>query len=211
MKQHGQVFLYGSGGHAKVVLDILRLRETAVVALLDDDESRTNMDVMGTPVVHAAQALETLLYRNVLYGVIAIGDNRIRMEKATLIRNKGYELLTAAHPAAVVADSVVLGAGTVVMAGVVVNWDAQIGENVILNTGCTVDHDCIIGQGAHISPGVNLGGNVTVGERTHIGIGSAVLPGVTIGADTIVGGGAVVIHDLPGGVTAVGVPARVIK
>lgn len=211
MNQRGQIFLYGSGGHAKVVLDILRRRGAAVLALLDDDPSRVDLDVMGVPVVRARSALETLHEQGVLYGVVSIGNNRIRMEKAALIRENNYELLSAAHPSAVVADSVTLGAGTVVMAGVVVNWDAQIGENVILNTGCTVDHDCVIGDGAHISPGVHLGGNVTVGERTHIGIGASVLPGVTIGPDTIVGGGAAVTRDLPGGVTAVGVPARVIK
>jgi len=36
-------------------------------------------------------------------------------------------------------------------------------------------------------------------------------PGVTIGANTVVGAGAVVTRDLPPGVLAVGVPARVIR
>jgi len=211
MKQHGQIFLYGSGGHAKVVLDILRLREAAVAVLLDDDETRANLDIMGVPVVQAQDALKTLREQDVLYGIIAIGNNQLRREKAELIRAKGYELLAAVHPKTVIADSVEMGEGTTVMAGVIVNWDAQIGENVILNTGCTVDHDCIIENDAHLSPGVNLGGNVRIGEGTHIGIGASVLPGIKIGANTIIGGGAVVIHDIPSSVTAVGVPAKVIR
>lgn len=210
MNQRGQVFLYGSGGHAKVVLDILRLRGAAVVALLEDDESRLDMDVMGVPVVRAEQALQTLKDQGVLYGVIAIGDNRIRSEKAESIRKEGYELLSAVHPAAILADSVLVGAGTVIMAGVVINWDAQIGENVILNTSCTVDHDDVIGNHVHLSPGVHLGGNVTIGDWTHIGIGASVLPGISIGSNSIVGGGAVVTQDVPDGVTAIGVPARII-
>jgi acetyltransferase-like isoleucine patch superfamily enzyme len=44
-----------------------------------------------------------------------------------------------------------------------------------------------------------------------LGIGAKVIPGVKIGAGTTVGAGAVVIEDLPENVTAVGVPARVIK
>jgi maltose O-acetyltransferase len=36
-------------------------------------------------------------------------------------------------------------------------------------------------------------------------------PGVTIGDDTVVGAGAVVTRDLPAGVVAVGVPARVLR
>ncbi|MGI8675847.1 MAG: hypothetical protein ACR2JT_02825 [Nocardioidaceae bacterium] len=36
-------------------------------------------------------------------------------------------------------------------------------------------------------------------------------PGVSIGPDTVVGAGAVVTKDLPGGVLAVGNPARVVR
>jgi maltose O-acetyltransferase len=38
-----------------------------------------------------------------------------------------------------------------------------------------------------------------------------VCPGVTIGQDTVVGAGAVVTRDLPPGVVAAGVPARVLR
>ena len=44
-----------------------------------------------------------------------------------------------------------------------------------------------------------------------LGGGAIVCPGVTIGADTVVGAGAVVTRDLPAGVVAAGVPARVIR
>jgi UDP-perosamine 4-acetyltransferase len=42
-----------------------------------------------------------------------------------------------------------------------------------------------------------------------LGIGVSVIPGVTIGAGTMVGAGSVVVRDLPDGVTAMGVPARI--
>ena len=62
-----------------------------------------------------------------------------------------------------------------------------------------------------ISPGAHLAGNVKVGELSHIGIGASVIQGVKIGRNVIIGAGAVVINDIPDSVTAVGVPARVIK
>jgi maltose O-acetyltransferase len=52
---------------------------------------------------------------------------------------------------------------------------------------------------------------VTVGDNVWLGGGVVVLPGVTIGPDTVVGAGAVVTADLPGGVVAVGNPARVLR
>jgi maltose O-acetyltransferase len=52
---------------------------------------------------------------------------------------------------------------------------------------------------------------ITVGDNVWLGSGVIVCPGVTIGDDTVVGAGAVVTRDLPAGVVAMGVPARVMR
>lgn len=49
---------------------------------------------------------------------------------------------------------------------------------------------------------------ITIGREVWIGRGVAILGGVTIGDGATVGANAVVINDVPAGVTAVGVPAR---
>lgn len=52
---------------------------------------------------------------------------------------------------------------------------------------------------------------IRIGQRCWIGMNSMVLSGVTIGDDTIIGAGSVVVNDIPGGVLAVGNPARVAR
>jgi maltose O-acetyltransferase len=52
---------------------------------------------------------------------------------------------------------------------------------------------------------------IAIGDNVWLGGGVVVCPGVTIGADTVVGAGAVVTRDLPAGVVAMGVPARVVR
>jgi maltose O-acetyltransferase len=52
---------------------------------------------------------------------------------------------------------------------------------------------------------------IVIGDNVWLGGGVIVCPGVTIGEDTVVGAGAVVTRDLPAGVVAAGVPARVIR
>jgi acetyltransferase-like isoleucine patch superfamily enzyme len=74
-----------------------------------------------------------------------------------------------------------------------------------------VHHDCVIDDFVNLNPGVTLAGNVHVGEGSFIGVGATVIENLVIGEGSIVGAGAVVIKDLPAHVTAVGVPARIVK
>jgi maltose O-acetyltransferase len=59
--------------------------------------------------------------------------------------------------------------------------------------------------------GWEYGRPITLGDNVWLGGGVIVCPGVTIGQDTVVGAGAVVTKDLPPGVVAAGVPARVLR
>lgn len=205
------VFVYGAGGHAKVVIDVLEQAGFTVSVVLDDNKELDGRTLLGYPVRHTVNVLDSLQAEGIQHGIVAIGDNRIRQRQAASLEAKGYTLITAVHPSAVVSKHASVQAGTVVMAKVVVNPGSRIGKNVILNTGCIVDHDCIIHDAAHIAPGVVMSGEVTIGERTMIGTGTNIINDVEIGSDTVIGAGAAVISDIPKQVKAVGVPAKVIR
>jgi sugar O-acyltransferase (sialic acid O-acetyltransferase NeuD family) len=143
--------------------------------------------------------------------VVGVGDNRLRLRALQRLRDSGLHVVVVAHPTAAISERATIGPGTVIMAQCAINPGARLGAGCIINTGATVDHDCDLGAGVHLSPGCHLGGNVTIRERSWLGTGSSVRDGVTIGADVIVGVGAAVTTDLPDGVTAVGVPARVMR
>src|SRR5262245_33605095 len=59
--------------------------------------------------------------------------------------------------------------------------------------------------------GWEYGEPITLADNVWLGGGVIVCPGVSIGQDTVVGAGAVVTRDLPAGVVAAGVPARVLR
>jgi maltose O-acetyltransferase len=50
-----------------------------------------------------------------------------------------------------------------------------------------------------------------VDDEATIGAGAVLIDRVTVGARTVIGAGAVVTEDVPAGVVAVGVPARVVR
>jgi sugar O-acyltransferase (sialic acid O-acetyltransferase NeuD family) len=141
--------------------------------------------------------------------VVAIGDNRTRLDRQRELAAAGIELATLVHPSAVLSPFAQVGPGSVVFAGTVINAFAIVGAGAIINTGATVDHECVLADGVHLSPGAHLGGNVHVGEASWIGIGAAVRQNIVIGANVIVGVGAVVVKEVPDNVIVFGVPARV--
>lgn len=206
-------FVYGSGGHAKVVAEVIAAAgEYEVRFLVDDDPAKAGEVVAGFSIIGGREALREARERTgIRHGIVAIGNERIRHTISTQLLDEGFELLTAVHPSAQISPSATLGHGTVVMAGAVVNASSRVGMSAVINTACSVDHDCVVGDSVQVAPGAILCGVVSVGARTFVGAGATVIPGVTIGEDVIIGAGAVVIADVPDRVTVVGVPARIIK
>ena len=140
----------------------------------------------------------------------AIGHAATRLHWQQQLFAAGYELPVLIHPSAWVSPSAQIGPGSVLFAQVVVQAQVRIGAGAILNTSCSIDHDVQLADGVHVCPGARLAGEVQVGERSWIGIGASLIQQIRIGCDVTIGAGAAVISDLPDGVTAVGVPARVL-
>jgi UDP-N-acetylbacillosamine N-acetyltransferase len=204
------VAIWGASGHARVVADAVRCGARHVVAGFLDDSSaaRRGTSFAGSMVLGGVEGLSELRSSGVDEMIVAIGDGRVRMEKARIASAAGFHLLTVVHPAATVAGDVAFGDGVFVAAGAVVCAGARLGDCVIVNTGATVDHECEIEEGAHVGPGACLGGRVRIGRRAWIGIGATVIDRIRIGAESTIGAGAVVVRDIPAGVVAYGVPAR---
>lgn len=205
-----ELLVYGSGGHGKVVADILLAAGVSALAgFIDDDERRWGALVLNLPVMGGAEWLRQESEKSHLTIALGIGENGARLKVAENCQMWGLELLTAIHPAATVARSALLGIGTVVMAGASINPDAVIGLGAIVNTGAVVEHDTVVGDYAHLSPNAAMGGGARLGPLSHLGLGAVILPGVIVGRQTVIGAGSVVAHDLPDAVVAYGVPARV--
>lgn len=208
-----KLVIWGTSGHASVVADIIRLQgDYEIVGFIDDvNPERAGSKFGGADVLGGQEKLEHLRREGIGHLIFGFGNCEARLKLAELARERGFRLATAVHPSAVVAADAVIGTGTVVAAGAVINPGAAIGENVIINTCASVDHDSRVEDGAHICPGVRLAGNVVVGRAAWVGIGATVADRTRIGSEAIIGAGAVVVEDIPNGVVARGLPARVIR
>ena len=198
------IILIGGSGHARVIIDSIRVSGGTVFGILDDGLA-AGTEVLGVPVL--GKTADYVQYADHPF-LIAIGNNDVRKRIAEKLH---VRWATVVHPAAVVSRYAVIGEGTVIMPRAVVNAGAAVGRHRIINTGAIVEHDNVLGDFVHISPNAALGGTVRVGVGTHIGIGACVRNNINICGGCTVGAGAAVVKDitLPG--TYVGVPAGRIK
>lgn len=203
------VIVVGAGGHAKVVIELLRQSGSNVAYCISGDEEPKVC--LGVPVRTGDVWLEKLRAEGFHRAFVAIGANQARLRMAGVLKKLQYELVNAISPFALISPSARFGIGVAVMAGAIINAEAEIGDIAIVNTGASIDHDCRIGQAAHIAPQCALAGLVSIGEGCFMGIGSCAIQGVTVGKWSIVGAGAAVTKDLPANVVAIGVPARLVR
>jgi sugar O-acyltransferase (sialic acid O-acetyltransferase NeuD family) len=199
--------LIGAGGHAKVVIELVRAAGGfRLVGLLDPRPASPAL--LGVPVLGGEELLPSLRRQGVGHAFVALGANALRQRIGEGLRGLGFVQPPAIHPAAFVAPSAQVEEGALVMARAVLGTDSRAGRLCILNTGAVVDHDGQLGEACHVGPGCALAGNVTVGARALLGVGSAVRPGIRIGEDAVVGAGSAVVRDVAAGATVAGTPAR---
>ena len=128
--------------------------------------------------------------------LVALGENQARLAITRQLEAAGVPLATLIHPTAFISPRSIIGRGSSVCAGAIIQPNSSVGMACLVNTGASVDHDCILNAGVHLSPGVRLSGRVTVGEGSWLGTGVSVRDGVTIAGHITVGVGGAVVHDL---------------
>lgn len=175
--------LVGAGGHAKGVVDVIHGRGGSV-AVYVDAQSAGWLDAPHQSADDSVRPQD---------GMIALGLGGMtpdalarRLALFERYRERGFAADPLIHPAGWASNSAKIGAGTVVLAGAVVQPGVSIGEAVIVNSGAIVEHDSVVGDGAHIAPGAIVLGNCRVGRCCMIGAGAVLLPGTEVADNTLV-------------------------
>jgi UDP-perosamine 4-acetyltransferase len=205
----------GAGGHAKVVIEILKLcGRYEPVGLLDRNPELRGEQILGIPILGDDSLMEELKLGGADHFFIGLGgaaDLQPRRRLFETAVERGLIPVDAIHSAAIISPTASVERGVTVGAGAIINAEAWTGENAIINSGAIVEHDCRIGDHAHIATGAHLAGGVEVGKGTLVGIGSVVRQGIVIGEHCVIGAGSVVVKPVEDGQTVFGNPARIFQ
>jgi sugar O-acyltransferase (sialic acid O-acetyltransferase NeuD family) len=194
------LIIYGGGGHAKSLIDLIRAEEKYRIHCILDDGIAAGSQIMGVPVLGDGSKLAELRRQGIGLAVNAvggIGSIAPRLKVYERLRLAGFGFPTVIHPRAFVEPTACLGEGGQIFFNAYVGSDVKVGFGCIINTGAIISHDCFLSDYVNISPGAILAGAVTVNERSLVGMGVTVNLNVTIGAGSRVGNSAVVKADVP--------------
>jgi sugar O-acyltransferase (sialic acid O-acetyltransferase NeuD family) len=195
------ILIYGAGGHAKSVMEMVRQNKDASIAgIVDDDERLTGKIVLGIPVLGTRAILPGLMAQGVKLAANGVGgilDINVRIKIYELLAKLGFSFPTLIHPRATVEPSAKVEEGVQVFANAYVGSEAVLHACCMINTNAVVSHDCEIGSYTHIAPGALLAGHVHVGKSSLVGMGVTTAIGVQIGDGVRIGNGAIVLADVP--------------
>ena len=208
------IVVVGSGGYAKVIIDIIEKTSAAKIVGLIDSHKPKGRGVLGRMILGTECDLPQLTKTLNIHGcILAIGDNHMRQAMKTKIDclNLNLQHINAIHPTVAIACDVNIGQGTVIMANTNIGSSSQIGEFCILNTNSSLDHDGTMGNFSSLAPGVVAGGGVQIGTHSAIGLGANILHGVSIGENSVIGAGSLVNKNIDSFVVAYGQPCQYVR
>ena len=210
-----KVVIVGSGGHARVLADVILAQRDRyeLLGFTDCDSDKWGTSIFGYPVLGSDGDLvdhspDSFFLIN---GIGSTRDTKKRADLFSFFKNKDFHFCSIISNFSYLSERTVCGEGLQLISGGVIHPGCKLGDNVLINTRASVDHDCIIGDHVHIAPGATLSGGVSVGEGAHIGSGATIIQGIVVGADALVAAGAVVTADVGPGAVVAGVPAESIS
>ena len=191
------MIVIGSGGHAKVCVDLLKTINRKVIGIVSLDKEVKS--VLGVPVMGDEAIINDYSINEIelINGVGFLPGKNARRLVFEKFKKWGYTFATISHTSAIISPYSELLEGCQIMAGAVIQAGTKIGENCIINTSVSIDHDCVILDNCHMAPSVTLCGDVSIGPNTFVGVGSVVSNGLSIGKNVTVAAGKTIIKSIP--------------
>ncbi len=182
------IILIGAGGHCKSCIDVIEAeKKYKIVGLIDKNKNSINKNykILGDDNI-----LELLL-KKTKFALITLGQIK-NLKKREKLFNKlkkiGFKFPSIISPLAYVSPNAIIGKGTIIMHGVVVNAGARVGTNCIINSKALIEHDAIVGNNCHLSTRSTLNGEANIGDNSFIGTHTVIKQNVKIANNCFING-----------------------
>jgi acetyltransferase-like isoleucine patch superfamily enzyme len=176
-----KVVIVGANNAGKLVLDIIfkrrymLLEEIHVLGFIDEDASRVGEFIHGVEVIGNLEAFLEREFDETLEFIVACENVALKKTIIQMIESRGYhKFYIAIHPRAIVGNNVMLGVGSVVHSGAIINIDTDLGEHVVVGAGSMIEIGTTIKDYVVIRPKVIIGEDVYIGSNVLLKAGTIV-------------------------------------
>lgn len=208
MLNRKEIVLVGGGGHALSCLDVIEAtNQFNVVGVLDMLPTNLPIPYLGKDemAVELIKNKPNLLFINTV-GQVKFTTSRRRIH--TLYTSIGVKWATVISPLAYVSPYALIGEGSIVMHGAIVNAGAEIGKQCIVNTRAIVEHGVSVGDFCHVSTNATINGDALIGSDTLIGSNATIIQGIRITDHVLIGANSTALQSIHEEGIYVGNPLR---
>lgn len=207
--------IFGAGGFGREVLVLLRqlneVQPTWTLHGFYDDQAPATPTLNGLPYLGTTADLNATT--EPLAVAVAVGSPAGRAAVVAQLTSPQLSFPVIVHPSVAWRpyQNITIGEGTIIQKDVNLMTDLRIGRFVVLNVGTILGHDAVVEDFCSLMGHVDLSGYVHLETGCYLGTKATIIQGLRMGAHSTLGAGAVAVRDLPTGITAAGVPAKILR
>ncbi|PKG37748.1 acetyltransferase [Psychromonas sp. Urea-02u-13] len=191
----------GGGGHASVLVDILRAQQREIVAIVSPEDVSQRHVFSG--ITHLKNDEDVLDFSpeaiRLVNGIGMLPKSSLKRKLNEHFISLGYQFETIISTHAHISPFAEIEQGAQIFPGAIIQAGAIIGSHSIINSGVIIEHDCRIGEYNHIAPKASVCGQVTTNNDVYIGASATVIQNITLEKSSIVGAGAIVTKNMSSG------------
>ena len=190
-----KVVLAGNGTTAEILYTYLAAdkRYNAVGVVADDDFVKADRFI-DVPCVPLSQIKHNFDPEEVMV-IIAMGYhdlNRSRQKMFKKIKSLGYSVEAYLHQDAKIHTSNLIGEGSIVLPGAVLEPYCSLGSNSMIWCNTTVAHHASVGNNCWLASGCVVSGSAKVHDNAFIGVNATIVNEVEVSELNIVGANALI-------------------
>ncbi|WP_418357303.1 acetyltransferase [Shewanella basaltis] len=191
------LIMIGGGGHASVLVDILRSQNRDILAVVTPTEVE---NIIFSGIKHIPDDSDVLIYSpdNVLLvnGIGMMPNSYTRKKVNEYYLSLGFKFESVISNSAIVSAYAEISSGVQILHGAVIQTGAKVGSHSIINSRVVIEHDTEVGTYNHIAPGAVLCGSVKTSENVFVGAGATVIQNVVLHDGVFIAAGATVTRSL---------------